>query len=216
MRLGLLADIHGDGIGFQRALDWFASQATDHILCAGDVVDRGPDADAIVQELIKRSIPCIKGNHEFTLLREHSRWSQSSQRERLASRGRIVTQATLEYVAALPTSLRLPVENQHLVLAHGAPWSDVVDMLPEARSSKWQRLLNEHPHDQLIVLGHTHRPMHVRCGHLNVLNPGSVYGVTIRDSHTCAIYDTHSASMTLYDLKTQQTRICPVVELALA
>ena len=27
MRLGLLADIHGDGIGFQQALAWFEQQA---------------------------------------------------------------------------------------------------------------------------------------------------------------------------------------------
>lgn len=216
MRLGLLADIHGDGVGFQQALAWFASQAIEQILCAGDVVDRGPDADAIVQVLINRSIACIKGNHEFTLLREHSRWSQSSQRERLASRGRIVTQATLDYIAALPTSLRVPVDSYHLVLAHGAPWSDVVDMLPESRSSKWQRLVREHSNDQIIVLGHTHRPMHARCGHLTVLNPGSVYGVTIRDSHTCAIYDTANDSLTLYDLRSQQTCICPVVEVELS
>ena len=216
MRLGLLADIHGDGVGFQQALAWFESQAIEQILCAGDVVDRGPDADAIVQVLIVRSIPCIKGNHEFTLLREHGRWSQTSQRERLASRGRIVTQATLAYIAALPTSLRLQVEHRSLVLAHGAPWSDVVDMLPESRSRKWQRLVHEHPNDQIIVLGHTHRPMHVRCGYLTVLNPGSVYGVTIRDSHTCAIYDTTSASLTLYDLRSQQTRICSVVEVELS
>jgi predicted phosphodiesterase len=52
---------------------------------------------------------------------------------------------------------------------------------------RFERLAAAHRGDtDTIILGHTHQPMHVRVGPLQILNPGSVYGVTSRDSHSCA------------------------------
>ena len=47
MKIGLLADIHGDLPGFQTALRLFDQHNTGQIICAGDIVDRGPNADTI-------------------------------------------------------------------------------------------------------------------------------------------------------------------------
>jgi len=64
MKIGLIADIHGDLEGFQAALTLLNAHEVTCILCAGDIVDRGPEADAIVRLIKDHNIACIKGNHD--------------------------------------------------------------------------------------------------------------------------------------------------------
>ena len=56
MKIGLIADIHGDLAGFRAALRLLEDKGVEHILCAGDIVDRGPDADTVVQLLQEHNV----------------------------------------------------------------------------------------------------------------------------------------------------------------
>lgn len=55
-----------------------------------------------------------------------------------------------------------------------------------------------------MVLGHTHQPMMLQVGGLHLVNPGSIYGVTMRDSHTCGVLTLPEVQFEVYHLSTHQ------------
>lgn len=210
MLIGLIADIHGDLAGFQAALK--VLEKADLILCAGDMVDRGADADTIIQIMQARGIQAIKGNHEYSVLHYQERWRKTDRPERLAQLGRIISNETVAYLQNLPDTLALNIENTRLLMAHGTPWSDVTAVFPDSRQPLFDQLVQRCPDTDLLILGHTHQPMHVRSQHLTILNPGSVYGVTIRDSHSCAMLSLPDREYTIYNIHTAQPISVPFIE----
>jgi putative phosphoesterase len=201
MKVGLMADIHGDYEGFRAALSLFERHGAERVLCAGDVVERGPDADRIVVELKRRGIPSISGNHEHTVLRNQKRWRSSPHIERLRKVGRIVNDETLAYIKALPETLPLTLSGVRVLVAHGVPWSDFLGVFPDSNPKLIKRLYQRFAAQvDVMVLGHTHQPLVVRGEGMIIVNPGSVYGVTLRDSHTCAILTLPQREVTVYDL----------------
>lgn len=185
----------------------FAREGVSCLICAGDIVDRGADADAIVPILQRLGATCVKGNHEHTIMRSQERWRASPRAEQLAQVGRVVSDATMAYIAALPDTASLTLAGVRILVAHGAPWSDIASVFPDSRQGIFDQLRERYAADaDVIVLGHTHRPMHVDLGGLLVLNPGSVYGVTGRDSATCATLDLATCAFRVFDLSTGAER----------
>lgn len=202
MRVGLLSDMHGDYENFRAALTLFEGLGVTRILCMGDATDRGPDADKIIAVLREREIPCVAGNHDRTVVTNQAHWRQRDNAAALRQYGRIVTDDSIAYLKQLPETLRLTIENKRILTAHGAPWSDVVSIFRDSRQTMYERLHREHsPDTDIILLGHTHEPMHVTYKALHIINPGSTYGVTLRDSHTCAVLTLPQVAVQLYDVK---------------
>ena len=213
LQLGVIAAIHGDLNGFLRAIRLFAREQVSHILCAGDIVDRGSAADRIVTLLQMLPATCIRGNHEYTMLRSLPRWRASARAEQLARVGRIITDDTLAFIERLPATAQLSIAGVRVLLAHGTPWSDVADVFPDSQQSRFTRLREQYGStSDVIVLGHTHRPMHVRCGGLHILNPGSVYGVTGRDSQSCGILTLPECRFRVFDLVSGAVQAVPIIE----
>jgi hypothetical protein len=52
--------------------------------------------------------------------------------------------------------------------------------------------------------------LHATIGTLQILNPGSIYGVTIRDSHTCAILKLPACDFTVYDVQSGEAIALPI------
>jgi putative phosphoesterase len=205
--VGLVADIHGDLAGLRRALAIFAREGVARLICAGDIVDRGADADAIIPILQRLGATCVKGNHEHTIMRSQERWRASPRAEQLAQVGRVVSDTTIAYIASQPDTARLTLTGVRILVAHGAPWSDITSVFPDSRQGVFNQLRERYATDtDVIVLGHTHRPMQVDLGRLLVLNPGSVYGVTARDSATCATLDLATRAFRVFDLRTGAER----------
>src|SRR5579859_1259556 len=64
MNLGVVADIHGDLAGLQQALACLSHRKVDQIVCAGDLVKKGPQSVEVVNLLRTEGILCIAGNHD--------------------------------------------------------------------------------------------------------------------------------------------------------
>ena len=200
-RIGLIADIHGDWASFVRAMQIFEREGVTAIVCAGDVVDRGADADRVVAAIQAAGIHCVKGNHEYSVARSQARWRSSDRVGRLAQVGRIISDATLAFIVALPTTLHLAIAETRILLAHGSPWSDVTHVFADSRQGLFDRIGADYgATTDVVILGHTHRPMQVRVGNLWIVNPGSVYGITGRDSHTCATLTLPDCALHVFDL----------------
>ena len=67
MNQAIIGDIHGMHHKFIELLDKLPSDI-DQIYTVGDLIDRGSDSKAVVQECIDRGIACCKGNHESMLI----------------------------------------------------------------------------------------------------------------------------------------------------
>lgn len=202
-KVGIIADMHGDYDSFLKALDIFDAQSVNHILCAGDIVDRGSDADKIIEVIQEQSILTIAGNHDRTVVANQDRWRQQKNPERMKQLGRIVSDETIRFLENLPDTLSTSIAGKNILIAHGTPWSDVLGAFPDSRQSTFERIYNDYAeaHD-IIILGHTHCPMHAKIGNLQILNSGSIYSITARDSHTCGILSLPEGHFTVYNIPT--------------
>ncbi len=86
MKIGLIADIHGDEAGLRRALDLLDGLGAERILCAGDLVERGSRGDAVIDLIRQRGIPCVKGNHEYIMLSKQESLEETGSPGGLGSR----------------------------------------------------------------------------------------------------------------------------------
>jgi predicted phosphodiesterase len=63
-RTAIISDIHGNHAGLVAALADIDRQGCDQIVCLGDLVEGGPDDEAVIETLQQRAIPCVRGNHD--------------------------------------------------------------------------------------------------------------------------------------------------------
>lgn len=63
-RTAIISDIHGNHAGLVAALADIDHQGCDQIVCLGDLVDGGPENEAVIETLQKRGIPSVRGNHD--------------------------------------------------------------------------------------------------------------------------------------------------------
>ncbi len=196
MRLGVIADIHGDIRALELTLKHLESHQIDAIVCLGDLVGYGSSPDAVVALIEQLDIPCVRGNHD--------RWAL--ERKRLIGmhgwRPAKLKDSTWQFLERLPASRDLRVGPARVILHHGSPASDMEFVtpykpLPESVTS-FQEAQGEH----VLLLGHTHIPMIDRSGDSLILNPGSVHGVPgIQTSYSFAILDLESTLVRIFDIR---------------
>ena len=67
MKVAIIGDIHGCHKELVELLDKLPNDIV-KIYSVGDLIDRGPESKAVVQECIDRGIICVRGNHEDMFL----------------------------------------------------------------------------------------------------------------------------------------------------
>ena len=176
MRIAALSDIHGNLPALEAVLDDIARRGCDLVVNLGDIVSGPLWPRQTLERLIPLALPTIAGNHERQLLGEPSGLAPSDAHAR-----RALTPAQLDWIGALPPSLRL----EDVLLCHGTPASDLAYLLedlappglqPSSPATVAARLAHAGAHDVAVVLcGHSHTPRQLRLddGRL-ACNPGSV------------------------------------------
>ncbi|MBM82942.1 MAG: serine/threonine protein phosphatase [Planctomycetaceae bacterium] len=70
-RVLAFGDIHGCDVALDTMLDYVEPTIDDTVICLGDVIDRGPRSDRVIERLMElrsqSSFVMISGNHEETL-----------------------------------------------------------------------------------------------------------------------------------------------------
>ncbi len=187
MRLGLIADIHGNIEGLRTALDLLGP--VDELVCAGDAVYQFRFSNEVIALLRERNARYVLGNHERVLLGpwgDRVRANPNIQRE------------LVDYMAARPYHDETQVNGKTLVVVHGSPF-DPHDEYLYPNSPNLQKLARIEA--DYIVLGHTHYHMAERVGRALVINPGSAGEP--RDHRngfrlSCAVLDTQSGEVTFH------------------
>jgi putative phosphoesterase len=175
MKLGLISDVHGDPVALELAWSHLVLMGAERIVCAGDLVGYGPWPDRVTAFVRERQVSSVRGNHD--------RWAL----ERLPGEldefgGGVPSDDTLEYLRTLPFDLVIALETHIGVIVHGSPRSDMEFVQRHSHPPRKLRGYVTELNCDLLVVGHTHRPMWYRCREGLVVNPGSVVSLPHIDS----------------------------------
>jgi len=168
MRLGIIADIHGNLPALRAVLS--AMPAVDLVLCAGDVVGYYPDVNEVCELLRATGVYVIRGNHDAYVVGElapdparRDAYRTDWTRERLTS-------VNFSWLASLPLETRFRFKRTEIVIRHASPWDEETYLYPD--SKKLAEIVPEI--GNILIFGHTHHPLRRTVGQGLVLNPGSV------------------------------------------
>lgn len=200
VKIGILSDLHADLKMTRRALAVLEDQTVNLVVCAGDLVYRGEDGDAVVALIRERAIPCVQGNHDADAADTQDWLLQRADLSALHSQ--LLNAASLQFLADLPATLRFEWEGVRVLLAHGTPENKFETLFPESPTARFQRLAADSSAD-VIIGGHTHQAMQVRAGGVWFLNPGSVWHNRFGNvKQTCAVLTLPEIDFQLFDVKT--------------
>lgn len=193
MRLGLIADIHADYEAMLASIDLLLGQGVDKIVCLGDLVEKGYQGDACVHALQTYLIPCVRGNHDELAIINQADSGDDPRWQALNPH----TQATLQ---RLPLTLDYLYEGYRLLLCHGTPDDTWTYCHPNWMPAKQFKTIAARNDADIILCGHTHRPMDVCYAGVRFLNPGSVCGRQSAGSRTCAVLTLPTLEFQVFDL----------------
>jgi predicted phosphodiesterase len=177
MRLGVIADVHGNVHALEAVLAAVSRLGVDGWLCAGDLVGYGPRPNECVERVAALpGVVVVAGNHDLMavgrlpvpdglgpLPRRTLEWTWGE-----------LDEGARSYLEGLPVLAE--AADGAVAVAHGSlddPLSYVAD---RAAGCAQLRLLRERsPRARTLVLGHTHHPLSCSLdGGPALYNPGSV------------------------------------------
>ena len=195
MKLGLISDIHGDPVALELAWSYLTVMGADKIVCAGDLVGYGPLPDRVITFMKERGVEGVMGNHD--------RWALERGLGVRDEFGTAMPNAdTLEFLRNLPLFLVVPDGERQVVVVHGSPRSDMEFLNPVPATRGVLRAFLGELNCDILVAGHTHKPMWFRSREGIVVNPGSVVSMPVVDSsRTFAMVDVDALEVTFHDVE---------------
>lgn len=137
----------------------------DEVYCLGDVVGYYTQVNECCEELRKRDIPCIMGNHDWYMVGGGFCPRSQSVNDCLEYQRRVITAENVRWLSSFPVFRTVG----ELSMVHGG-WCDPIDeYLTEPDESYFCRLRGRH-----FVSGHVHVQRELRLGDKTYCNPGSV------------------------------------------
>ena len=156
MKLGIISDIHGDYQALTTVLDRLDNHhEVDDILCAGDLVGRGPQQEEVVKLIRKRGILTVRGNHDD--------WAYH------------VSEGTANYLKNLPVDWRGKFGDTRIYMCHGKPGNNMWGLYRDHVSETLLSMMLASLKADVLIAGHTHVPMYMRVEQGCVINPGSIF-----------------------------------------
>jgi predicted phosphodiesterase len=176
MRIGLVADIHGNDVALQTVLRELNGGGIDLLLCLGDVCVLGPQPRECIERLRELGCAMVLGNTDDWLL-------NASARDEIAGNpvmrdladwcAEQLTAADIESVRGFLPSLDVTGDGWRISCFHGSPqdYNDVINTL--TTDEDFDAMLASH--DATVWAGgHTHVQLLRRHRHGHIVNPGSV------------------------------------------
>lgn len=167
MRIGLLADGHGNVEAFDRGLRVLREAGSERIYFLGDAVGYLP-GDGILIRLREEGIPCVRGNHEAMLL-DPSLPDEKEPIYRLRETLRGMDDRLRAYVASWPIERRIDAPCGPLRLMHGSPADPVFGYV---HADTALAPFGVEP-GVTVLMAHTHRPFIREHGGATFVNVGS-------------------------------------------
>jgi predicted phosphodiesterase len=210
-RVAVLSDIHGVLPALEAVLAEPEVAAAERIVLTGDIT-AGPQPSEVLDLLRAQGerVLWVSGNADRELV-EYRRGERDDIPDPIAPYAADqLSDAQVEFLSGLPTSLTFPVRGLGKVLfCHATPRDDEEVVLVDSRLDRWTEVFAGLAADvRTVVCGHTHMP-YVRLAHGRlVVNPGSVgmpYGRP--GAHWCLLGPGTDLRVTPYDVRAAITRL---------
>jgi putative phosphoesterase len=165
MRIGVISDIHGNYEALKSVLLELDKVGVSEIYSLGDVVGYYSQVNECCEELIKRQIPNLMGNHDWYLSSGGYCLRSKSVNDCLEYQRKIITEENLRWLRQ--SQLQRFVGDIHMV--HGG-WADPIDEYIWEPSEDYFSKID----GKLFMSGHTHIQVLEKFGEKTYCNPGSV------------------------------------------
>jgi putative phosphoesterase len=184
VRIGLIADIHGNLFALDAVLAELERERLDEVVCLGDVAV-GPQPGATLSRLREVGCPVVMGNWDAYFLSGFP--SQSEELARMLVEmgewwARQLSPTERAYIESFERTLERRAEGTRLVAFHGSPRSFEDFIFATTPDDELEQMLDG-CHAPLLAGGHTHFAMIRRHQGALLVNPGSV-GLPFADRRT--------------------------------
>ncbi len=225
MKIALLSDIHANLPALEAVLGDIDSRMPDAVYCLGDLVGYNIWPNEVVDEIRKRRIPTIAGNHDLKV--EHGNVKQYSAKTYAYD---LVGDAEKDYLLALPAHIRLEfIVNGaplSLLFVHGSP-RKVDEYLLQDMDEKLLSDIMKDAGANILCFGHSHKPYHRILAHRgeennqywHAINIGSVGKPKDGDARACYVLLTlgkNSSNFTAESIQVEFVRVPYDIEKAAA
>jgi putative phosphoesterase len=187
MKIGIISDIHGNYEALKAVLSELDNKGVNQIYCLGDVVGYYSQINECCEELIKREIPCLMGNHDWYMASGSFCSRSQSVNDCLKYLRTVVKVEHIEWLRSFP--VQRFVENIHMV---HAGWTDPIDeYLWEPTEEYFSKIPGS-----FFMSGHTHIQSLYSFGDKTYCNPGSVGQPRDNDPRAAfAIFENNNISL---------------------
>lgn len=188
MKIAVFADVHSNLDALETVLDHIDRWCPDLVLCAGDIINRGPNPRICAERVLDRAKAegwaVIRGNHEryvlmnstgdlpaqgpeFEIIR-HAKWTYDQ------------LDGLVEPLEALPVQWeRTDDAGNEIRMVHASMLGDRKGIFPDDSDESLREKIAPAP--QVLVVGHTHRPLIRTVDETLVVNAGAVGAPFDRD-----------------------------------
>jgi putative phosphoesterase len=174
-RLAVLGDVHAEDQRLSIGLNALDELIVDKIVCTGDIVDGVGDVNRCCTLLKKRSVACVRGNHDRWLFEGILRDAQG------ATALTTLTEPSRDFISQLPAVLELPVLGGSALLCHGIGTFDLgkvteYDTDYSLQANSFLQTIVTSQKYRLMIHGHSHTRLIRRVGSLTLVNSGALCG----------------------------------------
>jgi len=194
MKIGIISDIHGNFEALKTVLAELDRMHVSEIYCLGDVVGYYSQVNECCDELRKREILCVMGNHDWYMAGGGYCPRSKSVNDCLDYQRKVITNENINWLATFP--IHRKVANIHIL--HGG-WADPIDEYLQPSAEYFSRIKGE-----IFMSGHTHIQRLDKYPGKTYCNPGSVGQPRDNDPRSAfAIYEDSEISLHRIDYNMQ-------------
>ncbi len=165
MSIAIISDIHGNYEALKMVLNQIDSMNIKKVYCLGDVVGYYSQINECCDELRRRKIPCLTGNHDWYMVSGGFCPRSKSVNDCLVYLRKVISQENLNWL----NSFQLQFDVEGVKMVH-AGWADPIDEYITDPGPNYFSRMN----GSLFVSGHTHIQSLHYFGRQTYCNPGSV------------------------------------------
>jgi putative phosphoesterase len=169
MRVALISDIHANLDALRAVLADLPP--VDRIACCGDLVEYYDQPNEVCALVRERGIACIRGNHDAYVTGALEPDQKKRPFFRTDWTRQVLADTHLRWLESLGTDLSFESDGRRLRIRHASPWDEETYLRAESADLLARVTIGC---DETLVVGHTHRPMHLPIDQGWLLNPGSV------------------------------------------
>lgn len=179
--IALISDIHGNYVALKEVLKAIDDMGISRIYCLGDVIGYYSQVNECCNELRRRKIPSLMGNHDWYMVSGTGCPRSRSVNDCLKYQRKVISQENLLWLAEQPVWRKV----DGLSMVHGG-WGNPIDEYLDPPNEEYFHSIE----GRFFASGHCHVQRVIDFGDRVYCNPGSVGQPRDRDNRAAfAVFD---------------------------